>query len=185
MKTAQESGLVRVVSVEGDRAFTGSTKIARPPQVGDVGAIVHVYSDTAFAVECVDFEGLTLWLADFHLAELAPVAAVGELFVQFFLELEAMIEAVGRADLLEHLRGAPITSRCNCGDADCAHFYTSPVPTRRDHTHENIMLPSQSGLIVLDVRQGKVVAVEVLDRPDVKRVLDSYLPVAEAEANKD
>lgn len=56
--------------------ITGTAEIARPPQVGDVGTIVHVYSDTTVSVECVEGEGLTLWLADFRLGELAHVAAV-------------------------------------------------------------------------------------------------------------
>jgi hypothetical protein len=39
-------------------------------------------------------------------------------------------------------------------------------------------------MVVIDVVQGKIVAVEVLDRPDVKERLDRYLPLeAEATSN--
>jgi hypothetical protein len=31
-------------------------------------------------------------------------------------------------------------------------------------------------MVVLDIVDGRIAAVEVLDRPEVKRVLDEYLP---------
>ncbi len=177
MMTTHELQLVRITWVDGDRAFSGTEGVARPPKIGDIGAVVDVHSETAVAVECVDADGHTLWLADFHLAEIEHVLAVGELFGDFFPELATMIRAAGHVHLIEELRRAPVVSRCNCGDADCAHFYTSARPRARDRSHENIMLPSQSGMVILDVVEGKVVAVEVLERPDVKQVLDGYLPV--------
>jgi hypothetical protein len=44
------------------------------------------------------------------------------------------------------------------------------------------MLPTERGLVVLDLVSGSIVAVEVLDRP-VKAPLDLYLPPAEKSAN--
>jgi hypothetical protein len=40
----------------------------------------------------------------------------------------------------------------------------------------NVRLGAKRGLIVLDVVGTEVVAVEVLDRPDVKRRLDAAFP---------
>jgi len=177
MTTTHESQLVRVTWVDGDRAFSGTEGVVRTPKVGDIGAVVEVYSETAVAVECVDADGHTLWLADFHLGEIEHVPAVGDLFVEFFPELSTLIQTAGHAHLIEELRRAPVASRCNCGDAACAHFYTSAWPRAGHRSHENIALPSQSGMVILDVFEGRVVAVEVLDRPDVKQVLDGYLPV--------
>ncbi|MBI1765802.1 MAG: DUF4926 domain-containing protein [Acidobacteria bacterium] len=59
--------IVRLLSPE--RAYDGTDSVSRPPQIGDTGAIVHVYqtSDKAegYIVESVDSEGRTIWLADF------------------------------------------------------------------------------------------------------------------------
>jgi len=38
-----------------------------------VGTIIFVYETTSFAVECVDKDGMTVWLADFSADELEPV----------------------------------------------------------------------------------------------------------------
>lgn len=54
--------VVRVVAIRGDRFARERTAFQRPPQVGDVGAILEVYTD-AFEVECVECEtGVTIWL---------------------------------------------------------------------------------------------------------------------------
>ena len=54
------------------RPVDGSPSVVRQPRVGDTGAIVHVLSEDRFLVECVDATGLTLWVAEFAAAELAP-----------------------------------------------------------------------------------------------------------------
>jgi hypothetical protein len=55
-------------------------------------------------------------------------------------------------------------------------FLTAPPPNGPYGAgHTNVMLPASSGLIVLDVIDDRIVAVEVLDRPDVKPLLDAYL----------
>jgi hypothetical protein len=174
--TLSELNLVRVVFIEGDRAFTGSEGVARAPRIGDVGAVVHAHSADVFAVECVDADGHTLWLADLHIGEIAPVLDVATLFPAFLPELEELMRAVGRPDLFERLRSARVFSRCACGDANCAHFYTAPQPSAAGGRPENLLLPSQSGLIALDIVNGEVTAVEVLDRPDLQVILDRYLP---------
>ena len=50
------------------------TSIARPPAVGDVAAVCHEYQPddptARVAVEMVDKDGCTIWLADFERAEL-------------------------------------------------------------------------------------------------------------------
>lgn len=42
----------------------------RAPQVGDTGTLVYAYDVTSFAVECVNTDGMTVWLADFFAEEL-------------------------------------------------------------------------------------------------------------------
>jgi len=68
--------------------------------------------------------------------------------------------------------------RCTCGESNCAHFYTAPTPTfAYGSGHSNLALEADSGLLVLDLVGHAIVAVEVLDRPDVKALLDAALPL--------
>jgi hypothetical protein len=71
----EELDMVRVVAIHREsREHEGTESVKRQPRVGDVGAVVHVYSSAAgkslFAVEAVNKEGLTLWVADFQGTEL-------------------------------------------------------------------------------------------------------------------
>ena len=66
--------VVRVVRLnEPKRHFDGTEGVCRPPQIGDTGAIVYDDGSDSFQVECVNAEGLTVWLAEFHLSELERV----------------------------------------------------------------------------------------------------------------
>ena len=56
--------------VEASRRFESSPGVGRSPRVGDRATILHVYSPDEFAVECVNADGLTVWLADFSADEL-------------------------------------------------------------------------------------------------------------------
>ena len=66
-----EYGVVRVARLlRPDRALQGTPGVCRAPQVGDTGTLVYAYDVTSFAVECVDTDGMTVWLADFFAEEL-------------------------------------------------------------------------------------------------------------------
>ena len=105
------------------------------------------------------------------------VPTVADLLPEFTAELKALLARVGRVELAEQLDRLPIVDRCHCGDDSCSHFYTATKPVAAYGAgHANVLLPAESGLIVVDTIAGAIVAIEVLDRPDVKRVLDEYLP---------
>ena len=66
--------VVRVARLnEPNRHFDGTEGVCRPPQIGDTGAIVYDDGSDSFQVESVNAEGLTVWLAEFHLSELERV----------------------------------------------------------------------------------------------------------------
>jgi hypothetical protein len=66
-----EYGVVRVARLlRLDRPFQGTPGVCRAPQVGDTGTIVYDYDVTSFAVECINTDGMTVWLADFSAEEL-------------------------------------------------------------------------------------------------------------------
>lgn len=74
----KEYEAVRVVRLlTRNRAFDGTVGVRRAPQVGDVGTIVHEYDTedprAPVAVENVDPDGHTIWLADFERDELELV----------------------------------------------------------------------------------------------------------------
>jgi len=75
MASLREYDVVRVVKlIDLARKFAGTEGVRRPPRIGDVATVCHEYDpeDPAapVAVEMVDHEGRTLWLADFHRNEL-------------------------------------------------------------------------------------------------------------------
>lgn len=74
----REYDVVKVVQlVQADRPFDGTEGVRRPPQVGDVATICHEYDPqdptVLVAVEKVDDDGFTVWLADFERSELGLV----------------------------------------------------------------------------------------------------------------
>jgi len=76
---------------------------------------------------------------------------IAQLFPDFAIELRDLLRDMGRSDLAEQVGKLPVVARCPCGQ------------------------DARSGLIVLDLVNDQVVAIEVLDRPDVKRILDGFL----------
>jgi hypothetical protein len=106
---------------------------------------------------------------------------LGELLPKFSVELQDLTSSAGRPDLALRIPTLPIVGRCTCGDSNCAHFYTAARPPGAYVRHSNLLLPSDAGLVVLDVLDGAIVAVEVLNRPDVKRLLDAALPLPNAD----
>jgi hypothetical protein len=102
---------------------------------------------------------------------------IGAIFPGFAVELETLVQEVGRPDLVQQIRSLPVVDRCTRGEDNCAHFYTRAKPVGAYGAgHTNLQLPSEEGLVVLDLIDGRIVAVEVLDRRDVKEVLDLHLP---------
>jgi hypothetical protein len=69
---------VRIVRLlTANRYYDGTVGVRRPPEVGDLGMIVHQYDRddprAPFMVEKSDAGGNTLWLADFEPDELELV----------------------------------------------------------------------------------------------------------------
>lgn len=97
------------------------------------------------------------------------------MFPAFSVELRELIEQAGHPHLAEQVATLPVVARCTCGDHFCAQFYTAPPPEPAyPPSLENVLLDPDRGMIVLDVVGKKIVAVEVLGRPDVKAILDKH-----------
>ncbi len=61
-----------------NRFVDGTAGVVRQPVVGDVGAVLHVLGGGSVAVECIDSNGFTLWVADFSEDELELVETAEE-----------------------------------------------------------------------------------------------------------
>lgn len=61
-----------------DREFEGTEGVTRAPRLGDVATLCHGYDPRGMAgpvaVEMVNDQGYTVWLADFELTELEFVS---------------------------------------------------------------------------------------------------------------
>jgi hypothetical protein len=79
MADLREYDIVRVTRLIGPaRTFDGTDGVRRPPRIGDVATVCHEHDPqdptAPVAVEMVDDEGRTVWLADFQRGELELVA---------------------------------------------------------------------------------------------------------------
>ena len=78
MRPIREYDVVRVTRLlDPARSFTGTASAARAPAVGDLATVCHEYQPNdpiaRVAVEMVDGNGGTIWLADFDRSELELV----------------------------------------------------------------------------------------------------------------
>ena len=103
---------------------------------------------------------------------------VNKLFPAFSEELDAALRNAGEPDLAEQIEGLELIDRCACGDSFCATFYTAERPEGAwQGDHRNLLLGPERGMLIVDVVDGRIACVEVLDRPDFKAVLDRALPL--------
>jgi hypothetical protein len=92
-------------------------------------------------------------------------------------ELRELLAQEGQDELSEQLADLRIVDWCRCGDEFCSMMYA--VPRRQDPWgpgHRHLALNPSRGIIVLDVVDGRIVAIEVLYRPEVRERLLALLP---------
>ncbi|MEQ1352774.1 MAG: hypothetical protein ABLT11_02085 [Candidatus Acidiferrum sp.] len=71
----------------------------------------------------------------------------------------------------------PIVDRCRCGDDFCATFYVQPKPEGAyGPGHHNIDLNPDKGMLIVDVVDGNIVAVQALYRDAFRRKLIGAFP---------
>ena len=93
---------------------------------------------------------------------------------KFASELFSVLSSGDHSSLSSQVQSLQIVDRCDCGDDSCATFFTSPKPSGSwGGGHRNIVLPVEDYDLILDVVEQDIVCVEILDRPDLKLLLDS------------
>ena len=94
-------------------------------------------------------------------------------------ELETLLQNESQPELAGQVSGLRVIDRCRCGDDFCATFYSVPKPSGAWGSlgqHQNLSLAPERGMIILDIVDGRIVCVEVLDRDDVRKNLLEALP---------
>ncbi|MFJ3975959.1 hypothetical protein [Streptomyces sp. NPDC090021] len=92
---------------------------------------------------------------------------------QLSAELVRLLEEEGERDLALCAHDLRILADCGCGDDFCQSFHTAPHPpgTPYGPGHRNVALLPARGCLILDVVHGRIMFVEVLDRPELRPVL--------------
>lgn len=94
-------------------------------------------------------------------------------------ELRQLLIEKGELDLASKVPTLNIFYRRRCGDdIGCGTFYSLPKPHGSFGLgHRNVRLfPEDGALLILDVVDGEISCVEVLDRPDIRKKLLAALP---------
>ncbi|MFJ1758185.1 hypothetical protein [Kitasatospora sp. NPDC088134] len=96
---------------------------------------------------------------------------VGEEFPELVAELAALLTAEDETALAEQLPALRLVAECGCGDDFCQSFATAPHPpgTPCGPGHRCVPLLPERGMLALDVLDGRIVYVEVLERPPLRR----------------
>ena len=96
---------------------------------------------------------------------------------EFAEELSPLLSAAGHGDLAAQVPALNILERCRCGGDFCATFYTQPKPKGAYGAgHKNVEVTPERGMIILDVVNGTIAAVEVLYRDEVRDRLLAAVP---------
>lgn len=93
-------------------------------------------------------------------------------------ELKILLVKSELYELVNQLPDLRIVDRCYCSQESCATFYTAARPKGAwGEGHNNVSLAAERGFLILDLVDGKIVCVEVLNKDEVKMRLDRILPL--------
>ncbi|SRR6266496_1413483 len=93
-------------------------------------------------------------------------------------QLRGLLERAGHETLAAQIPHLRIVDRCRCGDSFCGTFYTASKPKGAwGPGHKTIALDEATeGMLNVDVLNGIIVSVEVLDYDSVRDQVHALLP---------
>src|SRR3989442_916253 len=92
-------------------------------------------------------------------------------------EVRELAERSGDPGLAEQVSSLRIVDRCRCGDQFCATVYTEQPPHEGwGPRHRNVDLDAEAGCMILDLVDGRIVSVEILNRDDIRSRLLQVVP---------
>jgi hypothetical protein len=102
---------------------------------------------------------------------------LAEILPSLSLELEQLLKNQGEVELAAQVQQLIVVDRCRCGDDFCSSFYSQPKPQGHyGPGHRCLDLDAAEGTLILDVVEGTIAQVEVLNRADVRQKLWAVLP---------
>jgi hypothetical protein len=100
-----------------------------------------------------------------------------EMFPALSAELQQLLAEQGEAGLAAQVPVLSVIERCRCGDDFCGTFYVLPKPAGAyGPAHRNVSLEPERGMLILDIVNDKIAAVEVLYRDEIRQRLQIEFP---------
>lgn len=96
---------------------------------------------------------------------------VRDVFPDLIAELTALLEDEGERGLAVCAWDLRLVDECGCGDDFCQSIRTADHPQGQPYGpgHRCLPLSPSEGMLVLDVVDGRIVYIEILDRPPMHR----------------
>jgi hypothetical protein len=100
-----------------------------------------------------------------------------EVLPAFAKEIEELLKKQNESKLAAQVVSLAIVDRCRCGEDFCAAFYVEPKPRGAyGPGHRNVDLEPDSGMIILDVVDDRIMQIEVLHRNEVRQIIETAIP---------
>ncbi|MGW7281576.1 hypothetical protein ACWGIV_25400 [Streptomyces sp. NPDC054844] len=109
-----------------------------------------------------------------------------DVFPDLVAELTALLQDEGESELTVCARDLRLVEECGCGDGFCQSIRTADLPRGRalrvrgggpyGPGHRCVPLSPSTGMLILDVVDGRIVYIEVLDRPPLHRLEERAQP---------
>lgn len=99
---------------------------------------------------------------------------------KFALELANGLAATGHRDLASAVTNIEIVQRCPCREVGCLTFYAvakSEVPPPDDCQR---VIPPVRGVSCLLYKNGRIIWLEAMGRPQERLTLDEMMPISDA-----
>jgi len=100
-----------------------------------------------------------------------PAPLLSDILPDLIEELAWLLRQTGAEPLIGQLRELRIESVCDCGEETCSSFATADEVK----VAATVELPASEGCLIIDLDASEQICfVEVLNRPDVKYLLEEY-----------
>jgi hypothetical protein len=110
-----------------------------------------------------------------------PAPLVSDVLPDLIDEMAALLREAGADPLVAQLPKLRIESVCDCGDENCSSFATASEVKVANH----VELPAMEGMLIVDLNAANEICfIEVLNRPDVKYLMEEHYDAARQDAGK-
>ncbi|GAA4086938.1 hypothetical protein [Streptomyces shaanxiensis] len=96
---------------------------------------------------------------------------VREVFPELVDELAQLLEEEGERELAICVRDVRMVGECGCGGDFCQSIRTADHPDGQPYGpgHRCVPLVPADGMLILDVVDGRIMYIEILERPPLRR----------------